>query len=166
VGIDLGEQGNRGEEMNRRALMSTLLVSLAGAQYSAPSGAQSGEKSESGPAQPAPGQASPQGSAPDSPLFAVEFRTGPGWDSSKPASEQAHFREHSANLARLRKEGRVVVGARYSDKGFIVMTGSSADDVRVLLDADPAVQRRVFDVEVNEFFVFYGGCVAAASRRR
>ena len=152
--------------MDRRAMMSTLLVSLTGAQYSTPSGAQSGEKSESGPAQPAPGQASAQGSPPDGPLFAVEFRTGPGWDSSKPASEQAHFRDHSANLARLRKEGRAVIGARYADKGFIVMTGASANEVRALLDADPAVQRRVFDVEVNEFHVFYAGCVAAASRRR
>ena len=148
--------------MNRRAMMSTLLVSLTSVQYSAPSGAQS----DPGPAQPVPGQASAQGSAPDAPLFAVEFRTGPGWDPSKPAAEQAHFRDHSANLARLRKEGRVVIGARYADKGFIVMTGSSADEVRVLLDADPAVQRRVFEVEVNEFFVFYAGCVAAASRRR
>jgi uncharacterized protein YciI len=152
--------------MDRRAMMSTLLVSLTSAQYSTPSGAQSGGSSESGPAQPAPGQASAQGSAPDGPLFAVEFRTGPGWDSSKPASEQAHFRDHSTNLARLRKEGRVVIGARYADKGFIVMTGASANDVRALLDADPAVQRRVFDVEVNEFHVFYAGCVATASRRR
>ena len=60
----------------------------------------------------------------------------------------------------------MVVGARYSDKGFIVMSGSTADDVRALLDVDPAVQRRVFDVEVNEFSVFYAGCVSAASRRR
>ena len=148
--------------MNRRAMMSTLLVSLTGAHYSAQSAAQS----DSAPAQPAPGQAPAQGSAPDAPLFAVEFRTGPGWDPAKSAAEQAHFREHSANLARLRKEGRVVVGARYSDKGFIVMSGSTADDVRALLDADPAVQQRVFDVEVNEFFVFYAGCVSAASRRR
>lgn len=148
--------------MNRRAMMSTLLVSLTGAQYSAPSGAQS----EPTPAQPAPGPAAAQSSATDGPLFAVEFRTGPGWDSSKPPAEQAHFRDHSANLARLRKEGRIIIGARYADKGFIVMTGPSADDVRALLDADPAVQRRVFDVEVHEFLVFYAGCVGAASRRR
>ena len=46
------------------------------------------------------------------------------------------------------------------------MTGASANDVRALLDADPAVQRRVFDVEVNECHVFYAGCVATASPRR
>jgi uncharacterized protein YciI len=148
--------------MNRRAMMSTLLASLSGTQYSAPSGAQS----EPSPAQPTPGQAAAQGSVPDAPLFAVEFRTGPGWDPSKPAAEQAHFGDHSANLARLRKEDRLLLGARYADKGFIIMTGASATDVRALLDADPAVQRRVFDVEVHEFRVFYAGCVGAASRRR
>lgn len=148
--------------MNRRAMMSTLLVSLSGAQYSAPSGAQT----EAGPAQPAPGQAAAQAIAPDGSLFAVEFRTGSGWDPSKPPTEQAHFRDHSANLARLRKEGRILIGARYADKGLIVMSGASADDVRALLASDPAVQRRVFDVEVNEFRVFYAGCVGAASGRR
>jgi uncharacterized protein YciI len=151
--------------MNRRAMMSKLLVTLTTVQFSTPSTAQSGAQSDSGRAQPAPGQTSTPVGAPDSPLFAVEFRTGPGWDPSKPAAGQTHFRDHSANLARLRKEGRVVIGARYADKGFIVMTGASADEVRGLLDADPAVQRRVFDVEVNEFNVFYAGCVAAGRRR-
>ncbi len=148
--------------MNRRAMMSTLLVSLSGAQYSALSEAQS----ESTPAQPAPGPAAAQGSAVEGELFAVEFRTGPGWDPSKPPAEQAHFRDHSANLARLRKEGRILIGARYSDKGFIVMSGTTAEEVRALLAVDPAVQRRVFDAEVHEFSVFYAGCVSASSRRR
>ena len=30
------------------------------------------------------------------PLFAVEIKTGPAWDSTKPPHEQAYFREHSA----------------------------------------------------------------------
>jgi hypothetical protein len=148
--------------MDRRAMMSTLLVSLSVAQYSALSEAQS----ESTPAQPAPGPAAAQGSPAEGALFAVEFRTGPGWDPSKPPAEQAHFRDHSANLAGLRKEGRILIGARYSDKGFIVMSGTTAEEVRALLDVDPAVQRRVFDVEVHEFSVFYAGCVGASSRRR
>ena len=43
--------------------------------------------------------------------YAVEFRTGPAWDSQRPAHEQAHFREHGANLQALRASGRLAMGA-------------------------------------------------------
>lgn len=98
-------------------------------------------------------------------LFAVEFRTGKNWDKTKRSIEQAYFREHSANLKRLRDTGRLVVGARYSDKGFVVLTADSEADVRALIDADPSVQNQVFEYDVYPFHVFYSGCLEAPKRR-
>jgi hypothetical protein len=56
-----------------------------------------------------------------------------------------------------------LLGARYSDKGFLVMTGASATAVRELLDADPAVQNQTFAFDLNDFRVFYAGCVGTAA---
>jgi len=98
-------------------------------------------------------------------LFAVEFRTGKNWDKTKRPLEQAYFSEHSANLKRLRDTGRLVVGARYSDKGLVVLTADSEADVRALIDADPSVQNQVFDYDVHPFHVFYRGCLEAPKRR-
>ena len=109
-------------------------------------------------------QAAPADTKPSA-LFAVEFRIGRNWDKAKPAHEQEHFREHSTNLKRLRDGGRIVIGARYSDKGFLVLAAQSESDVRALIDADPAVQSNVFDYEVSAFAVFYGGCVEVSKRR-
>jgi hypothetical protein len=108
-------------------------------------------------AQTPPASATPPVSSKN--LFAVEFRTGPKWDAAKPPKEQAFFKEHSANLGSLRKADRILIGARYSDKGFLIFTGESEADVRSLIQADPAVQNRTFSFEAHRFNVFYPGCV-------
>lgn len=101
----------------------------------------------------------------DLPLFAVEIRTGPKWDSSKKPQEQPHFREHSANLKRLRDEGQLLLGARYSDKGLLVIPGATEADVRAQMDVDPSIQGQIFAYEIHPFRVFYPGCVAAPKAR-
>ena len=116
-----------------------------------------------GVAQTSPPPANP-GST-DTALFAVEFRTGSSWDGGKQPHEQSFFREHSANLKRLRDEGRLVVGARYSDKGFVVLGASSESEARSLIDVDPSVQNKVFAYEIYAFNVFYSGCLATSRRR-
>ena len=98
--------------------------------------------------------------APHASLYAVEFKTGPSWDAAKPPGEQAHFRDHSANLKKLRDQGSLVLGARYSDKGFIVLQAASADEAHAMIKQDPSVQARVFAYELHPFNVFYGGTVA------
>ena len=45
------------------------------------------------------------------PLYAAVFTTGPQWDPAKAPNEQPFFREHSANLAKLRAAGTIVMGA-------------------------------------------------------
>lgn len=98
-------------------------------------------------------------------LFAVEIKTGPAWDASKPPQDQLHFRDHSAHLRRLREQGALVMGARYGDKGLVVLKAASEPEARALMQADPSMQARVFAYELHEFRVFYGGSVAAPARR-
>jgi uncharacterized protein YciI len=155
---DSDRNSNQDEPMTqRRHLISACLAGLGGltaAFGTAHSDAQEAKSAEQ------PGKVPPTG-----PLFAVEFRTGSGWDHTKPAHEQAYFRDHSANLKRLRDQGQLVLGARYSDRGFIVMTGESAAAVREQIELDPAVRNQIFAFELHEFGVFYPGCVGAPAKR-
>jgi uncharacterized protein YciI len=92
-------------------------------------------------------------------LFAGIFTTGPKWDSAKPPADQPFFREHSANLARLRAAGRVVMGARYADVGLVVVSASNEAEARALFEADPSIAAGTFTLNVHRFSVFYPGTV-------
>ena len=99
-------------------------------------------------------------------LYAIEIRVGAAWDSTKPPGEQAYFREHSANLKRLRDEGRLVLGARYSDKGLVVVRAASDQEAHAMMAEDPSIRAKVFAYELHTFNVFYGGTVQPAPRRQ
>ena len=94
-----------------------------------------------------------------SPLFAIEITIGPNWIADKPPQDQQHFREHSANLQRLRESGALILGARYSDKGFVVLTAKDESHARAMMDEDPSMKAGVFQYRVYSFNVFYGGTV-------
>lgn len=98
-------------------------------------------------------------------LYAVEIRTGPNWDQAKPAHEQAKFREHSANLKKLRDAGHIVIGARYSDKGLLVFSAHAAADVKAMMDQDPSIAAGTFTYDVHDFNVFYPGAVPGRPAR-
>ena len=108
---------------------------------------------------------SPSPSAASTKLFAIEIKTGTSWDAAKPAHEQAFFREHSANLKKLRDQGSLVLGARYSDKGLVVLEATSADEAHAMMKQDPSVQARIFAYELHDFNVFYGGTVQPKARK-
>jgi uncharacterized protein YciI len=113
-----------------------------------------------------PAQAAPPASGPAPvALFAIEFTTGPGWDPAKPPDQQPHFAAHAANLRRLRERGVIRIGARYGDKGLVVVAAESAAAARRLLDDDPSIAAGTFAFEVHPFMVFYPGSVDAAARR-
>jgi uncharacterized protein YciI len=109
-------------------------------------------------AQDAPPPAEPE-------LFAVEIKVGPKWDAAKPAHEQALFREHSANLRELREAGSLVLGARYSDKGLLVLRAPSLADARAMMDRDPSIVAGVFGYDIHPLNVFYPGTVQSRPRR-
>ena len=89
------------------------------------------------------------------PLFVVHFETGPSWNKSLAPSEQPSFREHSANLNRLRKEGAIVFGARYGDLGMIFLQADTLEVATALLDADPGVRSGIFAYRIAPLRVFY-----------
>jgi uncharacterized protein YciI len=103
---------------------------------------------------------------PASVLFAVEFRTGPSWDHERPAHEQSWFREHSANLKRLREDGNLVLGARYADKGLVVLSAISEDEAHAMVRRDPSVEHGVFRYELHRFMVFYPGTIGVPGNDR
>jgi len=99
------------------------------------------------------------------PLFAVQIRTGDRWDAAKPPQEQLHFRDHSANLKRLREAGNLIMGARYSDVGLIILAAESETQARAMMDEDPSFEAGIFRYEVHHFSVFYPGSLQAAPRK-
>jgi uncharacterized protein YciI len=113
------------------------------------------------------GAAGAQSQPPAGPrVYAVEIKVGPAWDSSKKPHEQSHFREHSANLKRLRDQGSLVLGARYSDKGLVILQAMSEQEAHAMMQQDPSVQGKVFVYEVHEFNVFYSGSVQTRPARQ
>lgn len=91
-------------------------------------------------------------------LFAVELTRGPAWDAAKPANEQPGFSEHSANIRRLTDTQALVIGARYGDKGLLVVTAADEADARRQFSADPMVAKNVFRADVYPFSTFKHGC--------
>lgn len=102
---------------------------------------------------------SPSPSLPPAKLFAVVFRTGPAWDAAKPPGEQLHFKDHSANIGRLKTEGRLVVGGRFSDMGLILVKAATKEEAQSLVDRDPSVAGGVFKAEVHPWSTFAAGCL-------
>lgn len=139
------------------ALVAAALGALSLATP-APARAQPEAASGAAPAQARPEPAEPR-------LFAIEITVGPGWDSSRPPNAQAFFAEHSANLRRLRESGQLVMGARYSDKGLIVVRARSLEDVHAMMAQDPSIEAGTFRYAVHPFAVFYPGSIEARPQK-
>lgn len=100
--------------------------------------------------------AAAQPAAPEK-LFAVTIATGPAWEAAKPANDQKFFKEHSANLARLRAASLAVLGGRFADKGFLIIRAADEAAVRAELAKDPSIAAGVFQAAVDEYRPFYHG---------
>lgn len=96
-------------------------------------------------------------------LYLVEFTTGPAWQSGIAPNGQQGFAEHSANLRRLRESGTLLFGARYADKGVILLRLPNEAAVRSELEQDAALAARVFESAIHEFRPFYPGEVPAGA---
>ncbi len=88
-------------------------------------------------------------------LFVVHFETGPNWNTALSPAEQPGFKEHSANLSRLRKEGAIVFGARYDEFGMIFLEAESLDAAKAIVGTDPGVRSGAFVFRVAPLQVFY-----------
>lgn len=91
--------------------------------------------------------------------FVLIYTTGENWDADKSFSEQVYSSEHSQFLSTLKKEGKIAIGARYSDKGFIVLKVKDETEARQLLEQDISVTHKTFKAEFFPFSPFYYGCI-------
>ncbi len=98
--------------------------------------------------------------APPPRLYAVRLSTGPAWDAAKSPNDQTGMKEHSANIARLRREGMLVLGARFGELGLLVLRAPDEAAVRALLAPDPTVASGVFKVQIDVFSPFAHGTTA------
>ena len=87
------------------------------------------------------------------------FSRGSAWEDAKPATEQVGFKEHSENLRRLRSEKRIAIGARYGDKGMVIVEAKNEDDARSLFVSDVMVSKKTFTLELHQFRPFYKGAI-------
>ncbi len=111
-------------------------------------------------AQPASAAATPP-----PPLFLAQLSLGPGWEANKPPQEQAGFREHSANLARMRRSGAMLFGARTKALGWMILTATDLESAKREFADDPMVQRQAFALEVEPLMAFYRGALGASVPR-
>ena len=93
-------------------------------------------------------------------MFAVRLTTGPAWDAARPPNDQAGMREHSANIARLRREGVLVLGARFGELGLLVLRVPDAAAAQAQFAPDPTIAAGVFKLQVDAFAPFAHGNTA------
>lgn len=95
--------------------------------------------------------------APD--LFVMMLTTGPAWDPSLPPNRQPHFDTHSANLARLRREDRIVTGGRFGQWGLILVQAEDEAAARALFEPDSSLAAGTFRGELHTWSTLWPGFV-------
>lgn len=149
-------------QLSKKRVIYAFAVCLVGS-LAAPSFAQT-----TAPTPSQPIRAEGEALAPPLSLFVVHLTTGSGWNKQIPTHEQSGFREHSANLSRLRTDGVLVIGARYkdsqADKGMLLLRAANVDAARAYFADDPMVKSKAFELDIAEFQPFYDGYVARPSR--
>ena len=93
-------------------------------------------------------------------LWAVRLTTGPAWDPARKPNEQAGMIEHGTNIARMRREGALVLGARYGDTGLMVFRVADESAVHAQFADDPTIAAGVFKMQVDVFAPFAHGTTA------
>lgn len=97
-------------------------------------------------------------------LFAMIYTPGEKWNHDITFDEQPFFSEHSKHIQKLRKEGSIVIGGRYSDKGFMLLRAVDSSKAAAVVQKDPSVTNDIFKVELFEFNAFYTGCVGEKTK--
>jgi uncharacterized protein YciI len=92
-------------------------------------------------------------------LFVMMYTTGPGWDPALPPAQQPHFAQHSANLTRLRQDGRIVMGGRFGQWGLILVRAADEASAQALFAADSALVAGTFRGELQRWSTIYEGSV-------
>lgn len=91
--------------------------------------------------------------------FVVLYTIGETWDTTRQYHEQKYFEDHSNYLSSLRKNKEIVMGARYSDTGMIIIEAKDEIEAKAIVNKDEAVKNKLFKAEVFLFEPFYSGCI-------
>ncbi len=91
--------------------------------------------------------------------FALIYTTGSAWNSELAPNEQPYFREHSKHLAQLRKADKIAIGARYSDKGLIILKVKDKAEADSIIASDTSIKYKTFKAELYPFNAFYTGTI-------
>lgn len=91
--------------------------------------------------------------------FIVLYTVGEDWDTTKQYQEQLYASEHSAHLNKLRKTNIISMGARYNDTGMIILKANNLSEAQKIINEDPAMQNKMFRIEIYPFYPFYDGCI-------
>ena len=97
--------------------------------------------------------------------FTMIYTPGKKWNHQIPFNEQPYFAEHSQHLQKLRKEGKIKLGGRYSDKGFMLLYAKDSMEADSIVKKDLSVRHQIFEVELFEFKPFYYGCVEKENKQ-
>lgn len=98
--------------------------------------------------------------APRTPIYVVEYATGPGYLPGRPFSEQPGITEHSAYMDKLTTSGSLILGGPlFEDLDAFILSGGllffkvdSEDEARRLAVNDPAVEHGLMSiVDVSPF---------------
>jgi hypothetical protein len=100
------------------------------------------------------------------PMWVMMFTPGPAWDSTRAPNLQAHFGNHSANLARLRSERRIRLGGRFGPWGLILVDAESEAEARSYFASDSTLSSGVFRSEFYAWSTIYSGSVGTAPPER
>ncbi len=92
--------------------------------------------------------------------YALIYTPGPGWDTTKQAHQQLHFDKHSQFLSTMRKEKKILFGARFSDKGFLIVEARNDEEMRSMLKNDLMTVNQIFTATFYRLSVFYDGCIS------
>lgn len=93
-------------------------------------------------------------------MFAARLTTGPAWNTAKLPNDQPGMREHSANIARMSREGLLVLGARFGELELLVLRVPDAAVAAAQFEPDPTIAAGVFQLQIDAFAPFAHGNTA------
>lgn len=93
--------------------------------------------------------------------FIVHYTLGKNWNKKLDFPAQPYANSHSKFLSTLKKNGTVIFGMRYADKGMICIKAKDLQAAKTIINADTAVMKETFKTDIQEADVFYDGCVVA-----
>lgn len=86
----------------------------------------------------------------------VILKTGPRTETNKAISDSL-FRGHMDNINRLAKSGKLVIAGplmknEKNYRGIFIFNVASLEEARQLVDMDPAIREKIFDVEMFQWY--------------